>query len=291
MLQIVLAAIIVNASAAQQASLNYEAFASFYTRLMNGETTAQLEDTVPGLRRNLKTASRVSADYWTDCTPYDELAKEDILPVRVLEALGIRRTVDGGVAHVPAGVMHTYGYLFSQLKTAYGLKGKRWIESRLDERLGLPAGTFSPYTLRGEFASNVTSALLQLAGEKPKLARAARLRPSAKVLGRIEQNVTWRAPDGQEISAVVVTRLVELRPLEGFERSDVALLIYEVVRDRRRRLVTAFPVGRGFADDLSASKPSEEAAFKPRFNLYVDPSWTVGAQKNSGFLLAAGRDD
>lgn len=271
--------------------MNYETFASLYARLMNGETAARLEDAVPGLKRNLKTASRVSADYWTDCTPYDELAKEDILPVQVLEALGIRRTVDGGVAHVPAGVMHTYGYLFSQLKTAYGLKGKRWIESRLDERLGLPAGTFSPYTPRGEFASNVTSVLLQLAGERPKLARAARLRPTAKILGRIEQNVTWRALGGEEISALVVTRLVELRPLAGFETSDVALLIYEVVRDGRRRLVTAFPVGRGFADDLTAAKPSEEASFRPRFNLFIDPSWTVVAQKNSGFLVGAGRDD
>lgn len=280
-----------SASSGPPAALSYETFAGLYARLLGGETAVQISDTMPGLSHNLKTALRVSESYWTDCTPYDELAKEDILPVGVLAALGIPRRIDGGVAHVPAGVMHTYGYLFSQLKTAYGLKGKRWIESRLDERLGLPAGTFSPQAPRGEFASNVTSALLQLAGEKPKLSRAARLKPSAAVLGRIEQNVTWRAPDGREIAAVVVTRLVELKPLEGLETDDVALLIYEVVRDGRRRLVTAFPVGRGFADELARAKFSEEAAFKPRFNLYVDPSWVVVAQKSAGFLPEARRED
>ena len=125
---------------------------------MNGEQAARLEDELPGLRRNLNLAAGVSARNWTECTVFDELAKAEILPGKAMSGLGIRRAVTSGVAHAPAGLMHTYGYLFSQLQTAYGLKGKRWIESRLDERLGLPAGTFSPLAAEGEFAANLTSA-------------------------------------------------------------------------------------------------------------------------------------
>ena len=266
----------------------YAAFAHLYGRLMAGETAAQLEDALPHLVRNLKTAAEVSERHWAECTPYDELAKADILPGKALRALGIPRAVTLGVAHAPAGLMHTYGYLFSQLRTPYGLKGKRWIESRLDERLGLPAKTFDPLTSRGEFASNLTSVLLQLIGAPENLPHAAPLTPVARVSGSVEQRVTWKTPDGKTVSASVFTRLVPLAPLPGLKTNDTDLLIYEVVRDGRHLLVTAFPIEKTFADSIRDAKPETSAAFKPRFNFYVDPSWTVVAQENTGYLPRVG---
>lgn len=284
-----LCALLSAAAATPGKRLDYGAFAALHARLLRGETAAQMEDELPGLAANIETAARVSKDYWTDCTVFDELAKADILAAPALDALGISRKEDGGVTHVPAGAMHTYGYLFSQLKTSYGLKGKRWLESRLDERLGLPAASFSPWAARGEFTSNVTRALLRLAGETPELARAAPLEPAAEAIGRLEQRVTWRVPDGGEVTAVVVTRLTALKPLRGAPAGDVALLGYEVVQDGRRRLVTAFPIDRKFADALAATPASKEPAFKPRFNLYVHPAWTVVAQETEGFIRATKR--
>ncbi len=269
--------------AAASPQLDYEKFARLHARLMDKDAAKQLEDELPSLRKNLKTAADVSARYWTDCTVFDELAKADILPEKVMKALGIRRETAGGVVHAPAGVMHTYGYLFSQLQTAYGLKGKRWIESRLDERLGLPAGTFSPHPPEGEFASNLTSALLQVTGSPAAVARAAKLTPAVKALGRVEQRVTWKTADGKTVAASVLTYLAPLAPLEGFTTTDGYLLIYAVDRDGRRRFTTAFPVGQGFADGIMSTKPGTEPDFKPRFNLFVDPSWTVAAQENLGW--------
>jgi hypothetical protein len=268
---------------ASAAKLDYETFARLHARLLDKDTAKQLEDDLPRLRRSLKIAGDASGKYWTDCTVFDELAKAEILPEKAMTALGIPRVVTGGVAHSPAGVMHTYGYLFSQLQTAYGLKGKRWIESRLDERLGLPAGTFSPLTAEGEFASNLTSTLFQLIGVTEKVAHAAKLKPAAKALGRVEQRVTWKTPDGKTVKASVFTYLVPLAPLAGFTTSDDYLLIYEVLRDGRHRFTTAFPVGKGFADGIMSVKPDKEPVFKPRFNLYVDPAWTVAAQENLGY--------
>lgn len=265
----------------------YETFARLHDRLMGGAAAEHLEDELPGLSENVKIARGVSEKHWTDCTVFDELAKADILSETAMKGLGIRRETTAGIVHAPAGLMHTYGYLFSQLKTAYGLKGKRWIESRLDERLGLPAGTFGPLPPKGEFASNVTAALLRLAGEKARLERAAKLAPAAKPLGRVEQHVAWKTPEGATVEAAVLTYLVPLGPAAGLESADRYLLIYAVRRDRRLRLTTAFPVAQGFADAIMATKPDEEPAFKPRFNLFVDPAWTVASQRNLGWI--AGR--
>lgn len=270
-------------SSAAPATLDYAAFARLHARLMDKDDAKRLEDELPGLRRSLKIARTVSELYWTDCTIFDELAKAEILEEKAMKGLGIRRQVTGGVAHAPAGVMHTYGYLFSQLRTAYGLKGKRWIESRLDERLGLPAGTFSPLAPEGEFASNLTAVLLKLIGAPAKVAHARDLVPAEKSIGRVEQRVTWKTPEGKTVKAVVSTHLVPLLPLPGFESSDNFLLVYEVLRDGRHRFTTAFPVGKDFADGVMATKPGKEPVFKPRFNLFVDPSWTVAEQENLGW--------
>jgi hypothetical protein len=276
---IVIAAALAGPAAAQ----TYDAYAQLYHRLSSGATVESLEDVLPGLSGNLKTAKEVSAKYWTDSTPFDEVAKAYILPDNVLDTLGIRHETTGGVVHVPAGMMHTYGYLFSQLVTPYGLKGKRWIESRLDERLGLTAGMFSPLAPQGEFSSNVTAAFLKLVGERPSLPSAAKLKLKAKAAGSVEQKVVWTTPDGKTEKASVFTHLVPLKPLPGFESTDSHLLIYSVVRDGRRLLVTGFPVDDKFAESIMKTPAGKSASFKPRFNLYIDPAWTVVSAESRGF--------
>jgi len=273
----------VAASRPASANIGYETYAKLYDRLSAGATAQALQDKLPGLAKNLKTAKEISAKYWTDSTIFDELAKEDILPDKVLDGLGIRREKTEGVVHVPAGMMHTYGYLFSQLKTAYGLKGKRWIESRVDERLGLPAGTFSPLPPKGEFASNVTAVFFALTGDKVSIPTAAKLKPKVEAAGFVEQKVAWKTPGGKTEKASVFTHLVPLAPLPGFESPDAYLLIYSVVSGGRRRLVTGFPIDAKFAESIMKTPAGSAPSFTPRFNLYVDPVWTVVSQETAGY--------
>ena len=68
--------------------------------------------------------------------------------------------------------------------------------------------------------------------------------------------------------------------------SDVKLLVYEIVMDKNRGFVTAFPIDQKFSDFLMGLKPSSDVAFKPRFNLYIDPTWTVVKHESKGFLLS-----
>lgn len=248
-------------------------YAALHARLLAGQTAADLEDVLPRLARKLAAARRVSEADWTDSIVRDELAGGDILSAKVLAGLGIPPTVSSGVAHVPAGVMHTYGYLFSQLKTAYGLKGRRWTQSRLDERLGLASGMFSPRPPRGEFTANVTKALRDLVASGRG--------------GRVEEAVLWRTPEGGEVGGTVRTFLFPLKPLPGLE-AETHLLVYELETRGRRRLVTAFPVSAEFAAGLMAARPETGETFVPRFNLYVDPAWRVVRRESRGYV--AGRE-
>jgi hypothetical protein len=244
-------------------------YAVLHGRLLAGETAADLEDALPGLAKKLAAARAVSASDWTDSLVRDELAGGDILPGEVLVGLGIPVAVSSGVAHVPAGVMHTYGYLFSQLKTAYGLKGRRWTHSYLDARLGLPLGTFSPRPPRGEFLANVTKALRDLVKNGAG--------------GRVEEEVLWRTPAGTDVRGLVRTWLFPLKPFPGLEK-ETHLLVYELETGGRSRLVTAFPVSRDFAAGLEGSLPERGTGFVPRFNLFVDPAWRVVSRESRGFL-------
>lgn len=257
-----------------------------HARLSAGEPAKRLEDELPRLGRNLNIAREISARYWTDCTIVDELAKADILPAPLMKALGIRLKSTAGVTHASAGIMHTYGYLFSRLPTAYGFKSKRWVESRLDERLGLPAGTFSPLPVEGEFTSNLTAVLLQLVGAPAKIARAAPLTPAAKAIGHVEQRVTWKTGRGTPMEATVFTHLVPLAPLPDHKSDETHLLIYSVRRGGHHRLTTAFPVARTFAETIRRTAPDSGPVFTPRFNLYIDPAWSVTSQENFGWRAA-----
>jgi hypothetical protein len=269
-----------------RAPLGYADYARLHARLASGESAEKLADVLPDLKANLAVAADVSRRAWTDSTIYDEFARATILDDKVLDGLGIPHETTGGVEHVPAGLMHSYGYLFSQLKTAYGLKGKRWIESRVDERLGLPAGTFSPLPPEGEFLSNLTVALDALIGAPVDLPHAAKLAPRAPRVGAVAETVRWRKPDGSPAEAIVRTHLVALSALPGMVTADTHLLIYEVESGGERRLVTAFPVEAGFAGSIRGAKPADDAAFKPRFNFYVDPSWVVVSRQSAGFVAA-----
>lgn len=258
--------------------MSYELFAKLHERLLQGESAASLEDTIPDFTAKLAAARRVSARHWADSTPYDELAKQYILSRKVLDAIGIEHKVTHGVVHVPAGLMHSYGYLFSQLQTAFGLKGKRWIESRLDERLGLPAGTFSPFAERGEFLDNLTRALHYAIRPKTR---------DHRYHGYVLEELTWIAEGRKRVQAKIYTHLVDLDELSDLKTSDVKLLVHEIAYGQQRPLlVTAFPVDRAFVASIEATPVEITNAFKPRFNLYIDPSWQVVERRSYGFRPA-----
>jgi hypothetical protein len=154
------------------------------------------------------------------------------------------------------------------------LKAKRWVEGRLDGRLGLPAGSFGPLAKEGEFLSNLTAALRDLLGRKP----------ASQYLGSMSETVEWETPKGLR-SAVVNTHLARLKSIPGLP--EQVLLIYEIVQYGRSRLVTAFPVDEAYAAAIAATPASPGGEFKPRFNLHIDPAWRVRSYRSAGFKPAS----
>lgn len=282
-------------------SERYAFFAELFGKLSKGTTLSEIEKWVPNLSKNIEIARAVSKAYWTDSVDFDELAKAEIVPPNILKALDIPFAMSGSVIHVPAGVMHTYGYVFSQLQTSFGLKGKRWIGSRIDERLGLPAGSFSPFASKGEFLSNLTFALWKLIpgiSISHPLIPIVKVSPAVKRLapeigpmlfkGQVIEEVSWKTNNGEK-KGRVLTSLLELRPLKGFSSTDVMLLVYGLEIDGVHRFTTAFPIDQKFADSFISAKssaPGQPPSFKPRFNLYIDPSWRVTAYSSQGFKMA-----
>src|SRR6185437_3416867 len=58
-----------------------------------------------------------------------------------------------------AGMEHTYGYLFSTLKTAFGYKRARWVHGDTERGFGLQVGALGPDTPKvsgGSLFSNAT---------------------------------------------------------------------------------------------------------------------------------------
>lgn len=264
------------------AEKRYALFRQLHGELESSGSAAKLEKEIPRISASLRVAARVSSAHWSDSTPFDEKAKAYVLSEKVMTALGLKPEKDGEVVHVSAGLIHSYGYLFSQLQTAFGLKGKRWLESRLDERLGLPPGAFSPFVTEGEFLSNLTYTLDRIVGEKPSvlvakhastvlkkkadaLAKSGELKPT----GVLSEQITWRDAAGKEQRGLVQTHLVSLRSIAGFETKDSSLLLYSVDFGKGRKWVTAFPIEEGFAQSIRTTPTGESAQFTPRFNLYV----------------------
>lgn len=252
----------------------YAFYKKLHDRLMTGEERKKLEDAIPRLDGKMDEALRTSMQRWSWSVNYDEFMKAEILDKTVLKGLKIPFEEKAGVLHVPAGVMHTYGYLFSQLMTKFGLKGKRWIESRVDERMGLEAGAFSPFG-NVEFLTALTKALDDALAKKNK---------NTPVVGCLEEDVMWKTDRDDHESAELKTCFLKLKTLKDLDTKDTMLLVYSIkMEGAKEKYVTAFPVEQAFADAIIATKATKGKAFKPRYNLYIDPDWTVESYETEGF--------
>ena len=99
---------------------------------------------VPRIARQLEVdagRSRCLAAWGTSAN-FDENARDTIVEPAILDEIGRRSGVairDGEVCH--AGLLHTYGYLFSTLETPYGFKRERWLQSTIERGLQFETGT------------------------------------------------------------------------------------------------------------------------------------------------------
>lgn len=221
--------------------------------------------------------------FWGRCRNVDEFAGKVIVEPSVLELIFriAKRSFSTKCPH--AGLQHTYGYLLSIIDTPYGKKRDRWVNTSLEESLGLSTDLLGPTPLYGTLLTNATWLAGSIAFKgHPRLewlrrCLHKRVAPTLRDLP-IHQFPTVRVAETVEIQSVPdrrarVSLIADLLQLPDAQQgTDPWLLVYSISDDRNRHpeIVTLFTVSNEFVDAIRARASLRTVTdIRPRFNAWV----------------------
>jgi hypothetical protein len=272
-----------------------------------------LREELPELDRALQSDSRRLAwkNLWGRSINFDELAGGIIVHPAILQALDDRfkshapqvfdfaraqstselqaaKLVGKPATHTPAGhpiahagLEHTYGYLFSVLKTSFGYKRARWVEGEIERGFGIKPGTLGPKPEGGTLFANVTYFTGRIAF-RDNARKVAMLRKTAQDLptelrdfdfsklkiSGLEETVEAKDASGANRKVVLRTDLVPF----PHPQKNTHLLVYSVddPSEGGHVLITAFPVATSFVETvLKAENLGEGKPVQTRYNAFV----------------------
>ena len=218
---------------------------------------------------------------WGQSLNRDQLAGHTIVDPKILSVIGrIAKTKIRDRNGYHAGLIHTYGYLFSWLATPYGLKHERWTEGIIAKGLGLPHRLFQKNLEQGTFLQNVTVLLTHIVLRRQKSA----LRELQKVIAppslasysvshlasrRITETFTVPVPNSSRQSYRLLTDIIEFkRAISGYR----ALLVYsyDTGHYKSNRLITCFPISKSTIRELTTeSRFGKKQLLTPDFNIFL----------------------
>lgn len=244
-----------------------------------------LEERVPGLLAQVRADSAHESlkKFWGKSINFDEGAKGTIVLPALLELLASemnvhgleRKSVRGEIVH--AGMEHTYGYLFSTLKTPFGFKRARWVRDDIEYGFGLTRGLLGPNPSEGTLLANVTYLAGRIAfRSNHHLMAALEGLPAAKELLQYDFSKLTVSRLEETVQA---DREVKFRtdlvvfPNVDPTKTNAALLVYSIYDAGIGvpQIITVFPVETTFVTrvlspvDLGEGKPVIS-----RYNAYVD---------------------
>lgn len=219
--------------------------------------------------------------FWGQSRNVDEHEQKKIVDPKILSAIGrcagypIR---DDNAYH--AGLMHTYGYLFSQLKTRFGYKRDRWTSGVIEAGLGLDAGCCSPTPCDGTLLQNVTHLLSRVcfggrgyygANSTVEDSISANLQQQTSEISlstRITETVRIQ-PEATSTAGVSLKVMTDLIRFAKPVKKNIGLIVYWYQFRKQRKLVTCFPAtDPGWTAILEAAG-DPETFVRPRFNLFL----------------------
>jgi hypothetical protein len=246
----------------------------------------RLEEDLPILMSRFQ-ADRERSDWlklWGQSLDFDELAHGVIVHPAIIQALaaelGSSAPNVASDPHIaPAGINHTYGYLFSVLQTSFGYKRARWTRPTLDLGFGFNEPTLVPLPTAGTLFGNATYFGGRIAfrndGEKLAALRVhedtipERLRSfdySKLQVTRLEEKV--------RVGSDIVLLRSDLVAFPNLVPSDSNsyLLIYSVssAKTNGAVLISMFPVEPSFVTTVLNPKGlGKNKAITTRYNAYV----------------------
>ena len=249
------------------------------------------EKTLPVLTKELKEFQREPRwlEFWglsrnynspNDKTPIVNpkllLAIDELMGGKALEGVLKVRSDDLCADFFHAGILHTYGYLFSNLRTGFGFKRERWILKTVEKGLGLPEGVWGPYPKSGNFLANTTYFAARIAFRHgnwiDRIENLDLVSPDLQTLDysefsgtRVEETVCF-----DDFSVTLYTDLIPFKYVS--EQSDNTHLLIYSIRDSREsypQLITLFPVGIETILQLILQDQGPVQDIKFRYNLNV----------------------
>lgn len=210
---------------------------------------------------------------WAESLNYDDNAKARITDRKILNVIGrqVHHPIQRGLAY-HAGLMHTYGYMLSQLQTPYGMKHERWTSGELEKGLGLPVGALLDLDGQSSLLQNVTFLFCTLTGI------ALDCSQDACVHSVLLDHDFTALP-----KPTIMLESVDIQGGERFELTthichflapaeNIALLIYSIRQNNQpAKLVTGFPIGQDSMDALLAEENMGFArSLRLRYNATID---------------------
>ena len=212
---------------------------------------------------------------WGLSQNFEESAGAEIVRRAILSLLaknyGVQIEERGAKSVIHAGLIHTYGYLLSNLRTPFGFKRARWVSGRLEEGFSLPAQSLGPeaHTLseRSTLLSQVTYLAMRIAHQDQGLEwERWRARLEARATPELKSLVLPASERATEIQRLRSGESIEwVTDLVSLPRDPRGgrLLVYSLRSQGVTRVITAFPVERDFAQ-------RKNSPVKPRYNAWVD---------------------
>lgn len=263
----------------------------------------KLRELAPGIVSQIESDAKRTPwkNLWGRSINYDELAKGTIIHPALVGAMSeiYGTKVEDRLVH--AGLEHTYGYLFSVLKTPFGYKRARWVQGVIEEGLGIQKGLLGPKPAEGTLLSNATYFFGRIAfrGEKKELRTLGQGKPgiskvirnfdfSSLPVTRLEETIR-KSEAGKTRIVVLRTDLVPFRTVPVGQNNSF-LLIYSVKDSLDgSRLITAFPVEKSFVERVSDPQNlGDEKPIVTRYNGHVDG---ITGQTHSGTRILQSRGE
>lgn len=217
---------------------------------------------------------------WGKSLNFDENVKAEIVRPQILDFLFNKfRLFKRNDKIVHAGIEHTYGYLFSNLKTSFGYKRARWVQSDIEKGFNLPSKSLNPLTEEGSLFRNVTYFFGQFAFYEDNA--ELKLLDEDKQIPDHFIRFPYRYQKWKRLKEVIKLegdRTIEIRtdfipfPYSSGTTNNT-LLIYSILDSKMGRpvLISGFPVAQSFVQSTLDSKSlGINQPVKTKYNAFVE---------------------
>lgn len=239
-----------------------------------------IQNKSPALYQQIKSDSEDKALLvcWGQSINFDSGAKATILDHKLIAELQSKFGIKNDNHFVHAGIMHTYGYLFSSLITPYGFKRTRWTKPTLNKGFGLNNLSLSPFAIEGTLLSNITYFAGKLAFKNieniKNLDKLSHVSNEIKnynyqSLNRIVLDENIKSP--KNIQKILRSTLVKFITKPNGEENDYLLIYsFEDLKNREEKLITAFPIKTdAYLKIVDAMALGTDRPIIVRYNAYI----------------------